>query len=343
MTNKPELKIGKEESKTGLNEIWLEVGIDCDLKCTYCFNEAGGLRKENNRLDSKEYLNLLDQFKKMDGGTIGIPGAGEPLTKSNLETTLNIVDFCGENKLHTVIFTNAQQINEKVISKLNKDYVSLMIKYNSSDSKIQDELVNVDGYTKRRNKNIESLLKKGFNKDFRLGLVSSIMNVNYEEIPKIFRYCRNNNIIPDFDTVLEQGRGATCGLNKEDKKIKEMFEQLQKIDKEEYGISWEISPTYVAGCCDRYKKHLYVTRFGDVSPCIGASLKGIKLGNIREKTLLDLWDSPLMKKIRDKDYSGTCLECKNFREKKCNSCLGRYVNKIDEESINTIGCWNKKE
>ena len=134
-----------------------------------------------------------------------------------------------------------------------------------------------------------------------------------------------------------------CGLHGEDEKIKRMFELLQKIDRDEYGINWNVSPTYVAGCCDRYKRHIYITRFGDVSPCIGTSLKGVKLGNVRESSLTKLWDSLLMRKIRSRDYSGSCLNCINFKEEKCNSCLGRYADRIDENTINTIGCWNLRK
>ncbi len=342
MANIPELKVGRKESKTGLNELWLEVGIDCDLNCSYCFNEAGGVRKEQGTLDINDYFGLLKQFKETGGGTVGIPGAGEPLVKSNLETTLRILDFCGKNELHLVLFTNAQQMEDDLVSRLNQDHVSLMVKYNSSKPEIQDKLARVRGYTERRERSLQKLLKNGFNHDSRLGFVTSIMDVNYDEIPDIFRYCRDNQIIPDFDTVLEQGRGAKCGLSGEDENIKRMFELLQKIDRNEYGIEWNVSPTYVAGCCDRYKQHLYVTRFGDVSPCIGASLKGVKLGNVRNNSLVELWKSPLMIKIKDKDYTGECLECKNYQEEKCNSCLGRYTNRIDEEVINTIGCWNKR-
>lgn len=331
----------KEKSK--FEEIWLEIGLDCNLKCSYCFNSADGVKDEEGTLNIEDYMNLLAQFKSMGGKVVGMPGAGEPLFGRNLETTLEIFGFCYEHDLRLNIFTNAQQLNDKLIERLNEDNVALMVKFNSFIPEIQDKLVGVKGYTKRRARNIQKLMEAGFNDGSRMSFITPILNVNYDEIPIIFRYCRDNGIIPDMDTVLELGRGASCRLSREDTKNKEMFEILQKIDREEYGNEWVISPTYIADCCDRYERHLYINRFGDIAPCLGANLKEVKLGNIKTDNLESCWESALMKKVRDRDYEGECTDCKSFVDKECNSCLGRYADKITLDEIHTIACWNKKE
>jgi radical SAM protein with 4Fe4S-binding SPASM domain len=173
------------------------------------------------------------------------------------------------------------------------------------------------------------------------------MTENYEEIPKMFIYCRDNNIIPDFDTLQEKGRGAECGLFSQDEKTKTMFKILQNIDKKEYGHIWEISPTYVAGKCERYKQHLYVDRFGNVSPCLGTHLNKIDLGNVKKSlknhtTLAKIWfNNSLMQKIKKRKYEGKCTRCEHYKKYECNSCLGRYAEVNPKANIiKTIGCWN---
>lgn len=347
MTKIPVIRKGTSQSQTGLEEIWLETGIDCPLRCSYCFNSAGGKTSETGTLSNSDYDHLLRQAKSMGVNTVGIPGAGEPLSGKNLETTLKILDFCTNNGMNAVIFTNGYDISDKILDRIDKSNVSIMLKYNSSNPEIQDRLVGKRGYTENRTGFIKKLIERGFakydsNLTSRLAFVTSIIDANYEELPEIFRYCRDNQIIPDFDTLLKKGRGAKCGIDPEDKKTKAMFGLLQKIDKEEYKLEWPINPLYVAGCCDRYKKHLYIDRFGNISPCLGAHLSGINLGKLPETTLEEAWQTPLMKKIRSRDYEGKCTECGNFKTQKCNSCLGRYCDEISEKRIHTTGCWNKK-
>lgn len=340
MMKPPQIKTGKKSSPTGLNEIWIEIGIDCDLRCSYCFNSAGGIRKEKKILKVNDYWDLLKQFKKMGGTTVGLPGAGEPLYGKNLKLTLAILDFCNKNDLHLVIFTHGQNISDNLIKKINRPNVSLMIKYNSAEPKIQDKLVGVGGYTEKRNKVISKLIKAGFagykNGFSRLGFVTSILEQNYQELPAIFSYCRENGIVPDFDTILEAGRAKHKNISFA--KVKKMMEKLQQLDQKKYGYEWQYSPTYITGCCDRYKRHLYIDRFGQVSPCLGAAINKVILGNIKKEKLSQMWELPLMKTIRQRKYSGECAKCKKFKNRTCNSCLGRFVDNFDGNCVATIGC-----
>ena len=146
MTNIPKIKKSEIISPSGLSEMWIETGIDCPLKCSYCFNSAGGIRYETGTLSWGAYENILNQFKDLGGSTIGIPGAGEPLVGKNLETTLKILDFTEKNGMNLVIFTSGFEVSEKTIDAINKKNVSLMLKYNSSDPAIQDDLVKMKNY-----------------------------------------------------------------------------------------------------------------------------------------------------------------------------------------------------
>ncbi|MFH1072266.1 MAG: radical SAM protein [Nanoarchaeota archaeon] len=346
----PEIKKEKGESWSGLTELWLETYIDCPHRCSFCFNSAGGIRHEEGLLSEDDYLDFLRQFKELGGKTVGLPGAGEPLFGKNKELTLKIADYCSQNNMHLVIFTSGYLLNDELIKRFNRPNISFMIKYNTFDEPKQDTMVGTPGYSKRRNENIEKLIEAGFTRDYRLGFVNSIMTENYEEIPNMFRYCRDRHIIPDFDTLQEKGKGATCGLCSQDEKTKMMFQILQEIDEKEYGYTWHISPTYVAGKCERYKQHLYVDRFGNVSPCLGTHLDKVTVGNLKDGKhpygiLESIWLShPLVQKIREREYEGACTRCTNYQQRDCNSCLGRYAT-IDTatNTVMTRGCWNYKE
>jgi len=252
--------------------------------------------------------------------------------------------------MHTTIFTHLGFLNEELIKKLNKygDNITLLAKFNSFKPEVQDEFDNVPGYTKKREEILNLLFKYKFNDKKRLGFVTSIMTINYDEIPKIFRYCRKNNIIPDIDNLLPRGRGCKSPFNPSNKKLKTMYELLSKIDKKEFKKIWENYSSYVGEhSCNRYCHHLFITKTGDVHPCIGSS--NVLLGNIKNKSLKEMWNSQEMKIIRTRAYDGKCVECKLFIEGKCHSCLGRYTKNLNNQNlketgkVHTTGCFGFKE
>ena len=68
-----------------------------------------------------------------------------------------------------------------------------------------------------------------------------------------------------------------------------------------------------------------------------------------DKKLKEMWRSPEMKLIQSRAYDGKCTDCKLFIEGKCNSCLGRYAEHLDNrdllktKKIHTTGCFGFKE
>ena len=350
-----------------LQTIWFEEPRRCNLACSYCFAHGGEALDLDNILSEDTYMKMLEEAKSIGVKSVGIPGAGEPFFSKNRELTLKLLDKCEELDLYTTIFTTGEFITEELADILKEKAVELMVKCNSLDPKTQDAFVSDPkrnkirtGYGQKRNDALDLLMEKGFNepsefqgkkRESRMAIVTSIMTglddrpSNYDEMADLLRYARDRNIIFDCDSVLERGRGATCKLNPGDKMILEKQKELQKIDREEYGKIWEISQSYIGTVCNRYGHHLYVSESGKIRPCIGAM--GVDLGNIKTSTLTEAWNRPEMQIIRDRNYKGKCGdECANFEEKKCNSCLGRRTEWLNNDyllkhgHVKTIGCWN---
>jgi MoaA/NifB/PqqE/SkfB family radical SAM enzyme len=336
-----------------LLELWIEVWPFCHLNYSYCFNAGGNTGFSPQLLLQEEYLDLLNQFKKLGGRAIGIPGNGEPLHARNYDLLINLSRWAQAAGIKTYVFTTGDLIDEVKADELFDVGLSLMIKCNSFKPEVQDLLVRVSGYTSRRQGCLELLQRKGFNRpEFdqdnnqttRFALVTSILAENYAELPKMFRWCRQNNVLPDIDTILEACRGTEysgCHPTLSTDLVRSTFQVLQQIDRAEFGNDWDITPTYVDGYCDRYRYHLYVDCWGNISPCLGANKRGIFLGNIRQGySLTEAWESPLMIRIRDRNYSGKCATCAHFKAQNCNSCLGRFTNITGTNCIDTTGCWN---
>jgi len=70
--------------------------------------------------------------------------------------------------------------------------------------------------------------------------------------------------------------------------------------------------------CRQLWEFLYVCRNGDVVPCCMDPFKKLKIGNLNESSLKELWDGPNLKRIRDIHQKGRydeipqCSQCESF-------------------------------
>ena len=349
-----------------LRSIWIETPGWCDLFCQYCFAGTRKIDRNPNNMKLDEYYRVLKNFAELGGRDVGIPGCGEPFHHddevgvSNRILTMQLLEWCKELDLSLTIFTTGHWIDRELAEQLFDYNVILLVKYNSMDIKTQNALVGLDpnapkiNYALLRDHALLRLMAMGFNepaygKNSRLGIVTSVMNSNKAELPFLLRFARRHNIIFDCDTILELGRGKSfdeMGGSPPDEEMKAIFSNLQRIDAEEFGNNWNISRSYIGTCCDRFRHHLYVSKTGDVHPCVGAV--NVNLGNIRTQSLGQCWDEPAMRVIRNHLYDGKCAECLNFVEEKCYSCLGRCTVDLNDKQlvedgyVHTTGCWNHR-
>ena len=329
---------GLGQLPNALREIWFEIGGSCHLKCSYCFAESGGIDRSCDNVDLARIKGYLDEFLAMGGKRLAIVGAGEPFHPRNIEDTFQILEHLKPNQTKTTIFTTADLIKEETIDRLdNYPDLVLLVKYNSANPAVQDKLVGVNGYTKRREKAMQKLMERGYCDGKRLGLVTSILEENMSEMPEMLRFARDHNLIFDVDTPIPRGRGESCDRAKIAELAMPMIRELSKIDREEYGNVWEPHATYIASpACTRFNQHLYIKKDGTVIPCVGSP--GVVLGNVKTQTLAEIWTSPLTQIIRGHKYEGKCLSCKNYQEQKCFSCLGRSTEGLTTKQLQREGC-----
>lgn len=374
-----------DTGETSLRSLWIEIPDYCHLQCSYCF--ANTCRNKphlaKNNLKVEEYLELIDEFAANGGKYLGIPGNGEPFHPANRNLVCQILKRATNKGLSTTVFTTGDAIfwnmlpgitysecisanpDFTLIDKLITYDIILLIKCNSimdkEDEKgftIQDKLVGQAGYTKARKEAMKILIDKyHLNKQERLGIVTSIMPENKEEIIELVKYARKNNLIFDCDTILPRGRGKSfyespndtqqCDLCHE-KMSHQEYKAIYKALEKESGGNFSICGSYVGVACDRIKHHLYIDIDGNAYPCIGCVDKDKKLclGNIRNQSIKDIWNTPVRSLLRNDLRTivyGPCSMCKNFNET-CFSCLGRSVNTFeihnDKIILHTKGCFN---
>ncbi|MBP9189017.1 MAG: radical SAM protein [Chitinophagales bacterium] len=309
----------------------------CNLNCPYCYiEEKNSIRKKrkSNEISLLQTLKTIDQLANCKSKAINIVGAGEPTVDENFE---EIIKYIFKKGLTTVLFTNGILLsnNPRLVKFLHEHDVSVILKYNSSNNEIQDLVAGKKGYSEKRDKALDLLLKNKFNLEYptRIGIDIMSFRGNIKEIPNIHRWCRENNIYPlagDYiptgrtDNGLFQGDKTKNNFNTEDSS--KIIKLLQPISSEDrlwllnelssidnlFGIKREGCFAYFGGSNCTQILGLYIDIEGNIWPCIarkkninGQLLNGL-LGNIKNDNLEEIWSKNIyLKEIRGK-FDGGC-------------------------------------
>lgn len=294
------------EKNNNMLLIDIETSNKCNINCKYCFRDVYGTKEAlKKELSLKSRLELIKQAKDLGCETIKITGAGEPFADKDIWPMIEISNKLG---MWVLIFTNGSLIDNKTADRLYEMDVSLIVKANSFNEEMEDDMVGKKGYAKKRNEVFKYLIKKGFNstRPTRLGRDLVTTKINQKEVFDALRWCRKNNVFPLFRPLMPIGAARKLTdwmMSKEE--TKKMYEQAREIDKKEFGLDYNLSLPYMGGVWCRQLHHaIYVNILGEAFKCTGSSKT---LGKFPNQTLKDIWQSELSKKVRNTPYESCPL------------------------------------
>jgi radical SAM protein with 4Fe4S-binding SPASM domain len=346
--NPPELRgldfTEKEVKETNENNRLLRVTIEtsmaCNLRCKYCFNKAG--KPLPNELDKEEIKGVIDQALQLGAKCVIFIGGGEPLLYKDI---FELIEYVNEKGATPLMFTNGTLATKGIAKRLFENNVSIIPKLNSFRPDVQDYLAGMPGAYQRMRKGLENLIRAGFNKaePSRLALESIICRKNYIEIPRIFRFCRKNNIIPYLELISYKGRAKeNADLLVSSEEAKKLFYKILAIDRAEFGFDWVPIPPIIATTCQKLLYNMYVDCQGNVKPCVAVD---VYAGNVREKSLKEMLQSKLFQSTRNikKNIKGKCRACEyNLAGSCCGGCRGNTYNMTGDLFAQDPICWHNK-
>lgn len=314
----------------------IDLGMTCDLNCPYCYTETVVGKRRKHRpaeLNKAEMFAVLDDFVMAGARTVNIVGAGEPLLSPLLRS---VVEHLHHSEVTVVVFTNGTKLaTDNQFARFLFDHgVTVVLKYNSRRSELQDAVAGRRGYSNVRDQALKLLLDTGFNsaQPTRLGVDTLVFAGNLAELPDIHRWCRHNNIYPltsDFIPTGRTERGLVRGEGKAmsiDPDLAEIASNellpltpeqravlvcaLAEIDAE-LGIDCgDLRAYYGGGVCTQILG-VYVDVEGTIWPCVAqrrlSDPVNEPLGSInRGDKPSEIWrNSQYLESIR-KDYTGIC-------------------------------------
>lgn len=251
-----------------------EITMGCNMRCKHCGSSCAEALPDE--LNTSEALEVCDQLKDLGLKVITLSG-GEPTTRSDWHI---IAKRLVDNGIITSIITNGWLIDENFI-------------HNAITSGIRSVCLSIDGLEKthdfiRRsgslNKSIKALKELRKN-NISTSVITSINKENICELEELYQLL----------IVLADCIGY---YSNKDIKVNENF----------LNDNWSWTG------CGAGKHVIGILHNGDIVACTSIRDKTLVAGNIREKSLKSIWESPdSFKWNRNFDSSklkGFCRECR---------------------------------
>ena len=174
----------------------------------------------------------------------------------------------------------------------------------------------------------------------RLAISTVICADNCEEIPALWRWTRSQGMAPYFEMITPQGRAQTNRqwLSVPIERTRALFEELCRIDREEFGRVWDPQPPLVGNICKRHQFSCVVAASGNVYPCVGVT---ISMGNIHEQPLREiLRDSEVLEDLRNyrNKIKEPCRSC--VKAEDCYGCRGAAYQLTGDYLAPDPLCWH---
>ena len=327
----------------GILRLGIELGLACNLRCRYCYADAG--KPNPDELDRDELFDVILQAKELGAKYIAIVSGGEPLLYDSL---FSVIDFINEHSMKATMFTNCTLITAEISRELYKRDVFITGKLNSFNDELEDEITGVPGAGDRIKRGIDSLIGAGFlSQPFdeyspvRMALHTLICRQNYGEIPGIFTWCRENKIIPYMQLPVYNGRMMECrDMLISDRQIESLFSALRAIDNENFGYDWVPVPPNVSWACQQRCTSCYVNSIGEVQLCNSIPAK---IGNIRKQKLHEIIKSKIFLDNRKIiNIKGKCANCRHLLSGDCfGGCMANSYLAAGELSGSDERCWQQ--
>lgn len=264
----------------------------CNLNCVYCSTDAGIAFK--NELTFEEKKDIIFQAKNLGINSVVLSGSGEPLLDKDFDS---LVIYSRSLDIIPMVVTNGTLITRKKAKFLKDNGCYVVFKLNAFNKKISDLLVGkknaydlVNFGDKMIPSGLKYLIDVGMNIksdddspwNYRLKIECVITKHNFNEIPLIAQFCKDNNVYFFLENLIWVGRAkenySSLHLSRKDHNW--LYSQLAKI----LGIGFVLQQKKVS--CD-VERNVVVGTVGEVLICHS---RNKCVGNVRETDLGELYN-----------------------------------------------------
>jgi radical SAM protein with 4Fe4S-binding SPASM domain len=311
----------------------IEFSQRCNFRCPYCY--VPWKKKFKDELSLEEIRAVIQEAKALGAGKIIVLG-GEPSIYPYMS---ELIRFMRANGLVVEMFTNGSGVSDDLAEVLYEQKVRVVLKLNSLDEALQNRLSGHAQAFRIIHTALSRLKAAGYpSEDHFLAVSSIICRQNIAELPRLWRWLREQSISPYFEIITPQ---ANANVNQwlyvAPPELEKLFRTIADLDHRLFGRTWEIQPPLVGNKCMRHQFSCLVTAKGEVQPCVGITLS---LGNIRSRPLAEiLAGSQVLQDLKNyrQTIKGPCGACDRAQE--CYGCRGAAFQITGDYLASDPLCW----
>lgn len=294
-----------ETRRSELVSLDLALTAACNFKCTHCYKP----KEEWNKsvLEFETISSTVNEAVNKLGTRFFVLTGGEPLMynskdkNGNQKDYFDVVDLIRNISIRAGIkpnvltFSDVALINSKKAKQLAEKEVSLCLKRDTLDHKIQNKILNVPGGSQKMVKGYENLFAAGYGRNKKLSV----------SVNQVLRKGEFNTLKGSVDLhlwVKENGMEHSvvpihlCGSAENDEQdlnpleVKALYDINAAIDGMIFDDPWKVYSAFPKDkTCNRPGRGVHARVTGNITACSESPLiKDYIFGNINESNLLEI-------------------------------------------------------
>ena len=201
----------------------IEFSRICNFRCSYCY--VPDQNEFKNELSREEIKDVILQAKELGARKIIILG-GEPSIYPYL---VEMLHFIGREGLEIEMFTNGSGVDGNLAAILAEEKVRVVLKLNSRNEMLQDQLAGKKGAFATINRALATLQEAGYpSADLFMAISTVICRQNIKELPAMWQWLREEKIEPYFEIITPQANALkNSWLTVDPVEVKQLFVRLR--------------------------------------------------------------------------------------------------------------------
>jgi radical SAM protein with 4Fe4S-binding SPASM domain len=292
--------------------VW-EITLKCNLRCSHCGSSAGLPRP--NELNTKECFRLCEELAELGCEDVSLMG-GEPFLREDWFSIGQCIKSLGMNLSIVSNGTILEKYIEK-ISQLKPKVVGISL----DGLKESHEKIRGKGTFEKTIRAIELLREKGI----QTTVITTVSKINFKDLPKMKNLLYKKGVNWQIQVAMPLGNfQKEQMLSKEEfyatalfiakERIENSFKNLPVIGAHCYGYYSKFLPGCSWEGCSAGISSIGITSDGGIVGCLSMGNERFIEGNIREKSLKEIWEDPnsfsYNRKFDKNQLGPNCRNCK---------------------------------